>query len=373
MKILHVSNIVSPHQLPLARELRKIVGDGNYIYAAMQLPDKDRQRLGWDCTSSEPWIITPGSNLQDQEAFETYWKDFDVVICGERLFDKMTERVKNGKLCFYMSERWWKPPIGKLRLLHPSFFKMTRKFRKLSESPCFHYLPTGVHAARDIKFISELKDRIWNWGYFTQESYLQPERNKSDKLHVLWAGRMLKWKLVGDIIKAASVLGDKINLTLIGEGPDRLSLEELANNKLIKGAYLFNNFMPVEKIPSIMAVNDVYVLPSSEYEGWGAVVNEAMSVGCVPVVSRGAGAASMIHDGVDGLLFDVGDWKRLSELLILLADNHEYRLELSRNAKQKIEKVWAPAVVAKRFVSVVESLINDVQPPDFSEGPMSRN
>lgn len=373
MKILHVSNIVSPHQLPLAQELRKIVGEDNYVYAAMQLPDKEREKLGWDSKDSESWIISPAKSIQDRKTFEIYWEEFDVVICGERLFDEMAERVKNGKLCFYMSERWWKPPIGRLRMLYPPFYRMVSKFKKLSNSPYFHYLPTGRHASQDIKLISGLNNRLWNWGYFTKSSIYENQRDEDGKLNVMWAGRMLNWKLVSDIIKAISVLSNlNINLKLIGEGPERESLERLASKALINGTYTFTNFLPVEQIPKVMAGNDVYVLSSSEYEGWGAVINEAMSVGCVPVVSRGAGAAAMIENGVDGLLFDVGDWKHLSEILHSLALDSDYCLRLGKNAKLKIDEVWSPAVAAARFVCVARSLINGDEPPAFIDGPMSR-
>ena len=368
-----MSNIVSPHQLPLAQELRKIVGDENYVYAAMQLPDKERQKLGWDSDDAEPWIISPAKSEQDRIAFELYWKEFDVVICGERLFDEMAERVRNGKLCFYMSERWWKPPIGKFRILYPPFYRMVRKFKALSVNSNFHYLPTGEHACKDIKFISDLNKRIWNWGYFTRCNTFDYQKAENGKLNLLWAGRMLKLKLVNDIIKAISVLPkSNISLNLIGEGPERNRLEKLASKYLVDGAYSFNNFLPADQIPQIMANNDVYVLSSSEYEGWGAVINEAMSVGCVPVVSRGAGAAAMIEDGVDGLLFDVGDWRRLSEILHTLSVDTDYRSRLSNNAKIKIEKVWSPAVAAERFVDVAKSLINGDEPPVFLDGPMSR-
>ena len=373
MKILHVSNIVSPHQLPLAHELRRIVGDGNYIYAAMQLPDKERKKLGWDSDDAEPWIISPAKSEQDRIAFELYWKEFDVVICGERLFDEMAERVRSGKLCFYMSERWWKPPIGRLRIFYPPYYRMVKKFKTLSSNPYFHYLPTGRHASKDIQFVSDFNERIWGWGYFTSSNIYDNQKSKNGSLNVIWAGRMLKWKLVRDIIRAISVLpNSNINLKLIGEGPERSSLEKLAGKVLIDGTYSFNNFLPVEKIPQVMAINDVYVLPSSEYEGWGAVINEAMSVGCVPVVSRGAGAAAMIEDGVDGLLFDVGDWRRLSEILYTLSVDTDYRSRLSNNAKIKIEEVWSPAVAAERFVDVAKSLINGDEPPVFLDGPMSR-
>lgn len=377
MKVLLVSNIISPHQLPLANELRSIVGNENFVYAAMKMPDREREKLGWKVESSESWVITPAENSIDHAKFKNYWKEFDVVICGERLFDEMLERVGQGKLCFYMSERWWKPPLGRFRLLSMSFLRMALKFKLLSSSPLFHYLPTGPHAAMDINLISNLDERIWNWGYFTSDTRLRRENQKIPALKVMWAGRMLKWKSVDVIIKAISSQnkGDaEIKLSLIGEGPERKSLEYLAGHKLKPESFTFQNFVPSDQIPKIMADNDVYILSSTDYEGWGAVINEAMSVGCVVVASNGAGAAvAMIEDGVDGFLFDVGDWKHLSKILSKLAENKEYCKQIGINARSKIERLWSPKVGANRFVSVVEALLNDENLPEYVDGPMSRS
>jgi glycosyltransferase involved in cell wall biosynthesis len=377
MKILQVSNIISHHQLPLARELRKIVGDENFVFAAMQAPDQEREKLGWKVESSETWVINPSQNEEDNEFFEACWNNFDVVICGERLFDKMLSRVENGKLCFYMSERWWKPPLGKVRLLAPSFFKMASTFKKLSGNMFFHYLPIGPYAANDIKTVASPKLNIWDWGYFTSFHNLEVGSSNDGTLKILWAGRMLNWKKVDTIIKALSVLNNKdidFKLTLIGEGPERHKLERLARNTLNKKNYEICDFLPADEVTKVMASHDVYVLASTEYEGWGAVVNEAMSVGNAVIASKSTGsAAAVIEDGIDGLLFDSGDWKKLANLLIRLASDREYTAELGDNARAKIEHLWAPQIAAARFVNVASSLIRGETTPLYEQGPMCRS
>ena len=129
MKILQISNIVRHHQLPLARELCKLVGEDNFLFAAMGKPDQNRLKNGWQGEYSEKWIIHPSNSVIDQEKFNHFWADADVVLSGERLISKMQERVDNKKLCFYMSERWWKPPIGIFRLCQPRYLKMFLSFR----------------------------------------------------------------------------------------------------------------------------------------------------------------------------------------------------------------------------------------------------
>src|SRR5690606_17525778 len=116
MKILQVTNIVSHHQLPLARELCKLVGEENFLFAATEDFDQDRLKNGWQGEYLEKWIIHPNNSIEEKEKFDKFWDEADVVLCGERLISNMQARVDSKKLCFYMSERWWKPPVGILRL-----------------------------------------------------------------------------------------------------------------------------------------------------------------------------------------------------------------------------------------------------------------
>ena len=277
-----------------------------------------------------------------------------------------------------MSERWWKPKIGKSRLLHPKFLRMAILFRKISQSHAFHYLPVGPYAAKDITTITNIKSRMWRWGYFTELPTITQnyEKHQSHTLKILWVGRMLDWKRVDTIINALSNLAHNhisFKLTLIGDGPERVRLKEMASTLLDNDSYDFLEPVPASQVPQIMAEHDVYILPSSAYEGWGAVINEAMSCGCVVVASSGAGAAAaMIEDGVNGFMFKPGDWQGLADLLTKIANNPELRQNISNMGQQTIEKTWSPRIVAERFCNVVEALLSNSDVPFYSTGPMSR-
>ena len=55
-----------------------------------------------------------------------------------------------------------------------------------------------------------------------------------------------------------------------------------------------------------MKKHHIYCLTSDKNEGWGAVLNEAMSSGCCPVSSIEAGATPyLVKDGVNGFSFDL--------------------------------------------------------------------
>ena len=62
-----------------------------------------------------------------------------------------------------------------------------------------------------------------------------------------------------------------------------------------------------------MREHDVYVLSSNAYEGWGAVVSEALEEGMLTFGTYEAGSSATILP--ESHLFHAGDWRTLAELL----------------------------------------------------------
>ncbi|MEI6513428.1 MAG: glycosyltransferase family 4 protein [bacterium] len=376
MRILQVTNIISHHQLPLARCLASAPGDDNFRFAVTDPPMVERVKMGWDAEELESWLLSAGENETHRVEFEHWWDDADVVIAGYRNVSRIADRVRRGKLTFYMSERWWKPPIGIARLLHPRFAWMAYRFCRLAQSPLFHYLPMGRYAETDMRRITSFQGRMWDWGYFTDvHNPLPSYRDRDKRLRVIWAGRMLALKRVDTLVQAFSILmqqNPKARLTLIGDGPCRHELERLVQKLKLTGNVDIHSSMPVAQVRNQMRQAHVYVLPSNGYEGWGAVLNEAMSEGCAIVASEAAGAAkTMIRHGENGLLFAPGDYRRLGDMLVQLSRNESERLRLAEAGQKTISEYWSPNIAAERFLAVSDALLSKGVIPNYPTGPMS--
>ena len=377
MRLLHITSIVSPHQMPLARCLVGRLGTDNYRYAVTGPAIPGRTEMGWDCSGQEPWILRVREGELARQMYEKWWMEADVVLCGDRAVGAMENRLKQGNLTLYTSERWWKPPLGMARLADPRFALMALSLRRLSDSPAFHYLPIGSRAASDMRRWANFRDRSWLWGYFTALPLPLPKVAKCHAgLHILWAGRMLEWKRVDVLIKAFGILCRKdetARLTLIGDGPKRQNLEVLARRLGLEGAVEFHSSLPMKEVWQRMQSAHIYVLPSNGYEGWGAVVNEAMGNGCAVVASEAAGAAkTMIQHGENGLLFHQTEWRQLGHLLCQLSADEPLRLRLAQAGQQTIAERWSPKVAAERLLEVCDALLANNATPHFASGPMSR-
>ena len=376
MRVLYVTDIVSPHQLPLSRCLASELGESNFRYAATVPLTDERVKLGWNADEPEPWILRAGENETHRSQLEQWWDKADVVVCGMRRVVRFADRLRDGKLTFYDSERWWKPPIGIARLLHPCFAWMAARFCRLASSPWFHHLPMGVYAAADMDRLTAFHGRMWNWGYFTTlPEPLPPCLGRNETLRVLWVGRMLSWKRVDTLVRAFGLLrrqNPKARLTLIGDGPCREKLERLVRELGIAGDVGFHPSVPVAQVRQQMRDAHVYVLPSNAYEGWGAVLNEAMSEGCAVVASEAAGAAkTMLRHGENGLLFPPGDCTQLGSLLVQLSADEPLRRRLAEAGQRTIVECWSPPVAAQRFLSACDALLSDRPIPIYPGGPMT--
>ena len=127
---------------------------------------------------------------------------------------------------------------------------------------------------------------------------------------VLFASKLQPRKCADHLIHALVQLRKTTSLEpyllVAGDGQERATLEHLARTEGL-GDIRFLGFRNQSELPPLFALADVFVLPS-KHEPWGLIVNEAMAAGCPVIVSSDVGAApDLVHDGVTGYTFPVGD------------------------------------------------------------------
>jgi len=113
-------------------------------------------------------------------------------------------------------------------------------------------------------------------------------------------------KRVPDVIRIFHKVKSEVpaKLLMIGDGPDRQKVEDLARSL---GIYDDIRFLgKQEQISEILSIADLFILPS-ETESFGLSALEAMACN-VPLISTNAGGLPEINvQGVTGFLSDVGD------------------------------------------------------------------
>ena len=347
MRFVFYTNIVSPHQLPLARELIAQLGVENYRYVYQFEMGKERASLGWGGEESAAWCVS-ASSAEGREWLE----NADFLMSGVRDIDLMERRAAKGLRTAYSAERWFKPWAGVLRLVHPSYFRMARRFVRLVKAGSVLCLPMGIWAARDmarlvglfsgdwkcvfrapkLEFASEPMGEIagcpWMrmWGYFVASAEAKPipaqeaDEPRARAVRVLWVGRLLRLKSVSTLFKAvyAANKATPTALTIVGKGVELPRLKrldaKLARKYGVAPLMTYHASVPVAEVRSFMRSHNVYVLASNAYEGWGAVVSEALEEGMEVFGTYEAGSSATVLPKEN--LFHAGDWQTLSELII---------------------------------------------------------
>ncbi|MDR1326178.1 MAG: glycosyltransferase family 4 protein [Treponema sp.] len=371
--ILFVEEVVNYHITVFIAEVLKATNE-EVLLAAGQLDNPRRKGMSF-AALNEPWIFTINS---DKEKFERHFYEADVVVCRmSKYFHLMQKRLEHNKITFYASERWFKPPFGKFRLVHPRKAKLVFQLKKLSSFPLFYYLAQGHYAARDFNFLHICTGRIFNFGYFSPSETSSIEHNSfflPNKIHIFWCGHMVGLKRVDTLLKAfALILKQKkeAQLILVGEGEQKKKIIRLGATLAISDHITILNFQPLDKIKKIMWGSDIYVLPSSGHEGWGTVVNEAMTESCVVIGSNMAGSVrTMIEDGVNGFVFKPGNYRQLAEKLLYLIDNREILEKFKHYSREWIVHNWSPELAAERFLRIVEQIQQGSPVTIYHEGLM---
>ncbi len=166
----------------------------------------------------------------------------------------------------------------------------------------------------------------------------RPPRTADARLQVLCVGRLVAAKGQHILVEAVAQLRDAgraVRLTLVGDGPDRASLEAAVRDRGLAGKVVFAGAVDQDHIRPLYEQADVFALASFA-EGIPVVLMEAMAMEIPCVTTCITGIPELIRDGVDGLLVMPSDVEALAAALARLADDPETRLRLGKQGRQRV-------------------------------------
>jgi N-acetyl-alpha-D-glucosaminyl L-malate synthase BshA len=153
-----------------------------------------------------------------------------------------------------------------------------------------------------------------------------------------------KVKRVDDVIEIFNRLEKEIpaKLVIVGDGPEKKSLEYLCKEKGINEKVLFvGNSQEVDKI---LCFSDLFILPS-EHESFGLVALEAMACG-VPVISSNAGGLPELNiHGQSGYLSNVGNIDEMAKNALKILENSDTHQSFKRKAKENALRFETKSIV----------------------------
>ena len=139
-------------------------------------------------------------------------------------------------------------------------------------------------------------------------------------LRVLFSGRLAWEKRVPALLEAvriASTNGARVELTILGDGPERDRLEREAARLEIQNRVRFAGALPFTEAIKLYEWADCLVLPSTHSEGWPKVIAEAMCNGLICIAVRHGQIPVMLEGR--GVLLDTGSPEEIAAALIQIA------------------------------------------------------
>ncbi len=172
--------------------------------------------------------------------------------------------------------------------------------------------------------------------------------SNGEPLKVIYVGQIIERKRVFDLINAFDLVLENVQLSIFGEGDLKEDLIKVLDN-MGDDRINYGGVLSKEEIIGKMVLSDCLVLPS-EYDGWGAVVNEAMECGLAVIVSSGVRSKSLVKSEY---IFPKGDVEKLAKIINDLALDKNRLQELKVWNRNKI-KSYRPKMLAKFVIDKIK-------------------
>jgi glycosyltransferase involved in cell wall biosynthesis len=141
-------------------------------------------------------------------------------------------------------------------------------------------------------------------------------------------------------------------LLLIGDGPLRTKLEQKASVLGISERVIFAGSQ-IDVTP-YMQVMDIVVLPSSEREGLGIALIEAMALSKPVVATNIGGVPEVVDDGSTGILVQPQESDELAKAINTLLNSPDLTHIMGINGKKKYKKMFTLNYMIKRLETLYE-------------------
>ena len=150
---------------------------------------------------------------------------------------------------------------------------------------------------------------------------------------VVFVSRLVTEKgldVVEDVFRILREKGIRHRALIVGEGPERASLEHALPEAVFAG------HLTGEALATAYASSDIFLFPS-ETETFGNVTLEALSSGLPAVVANATGSKSLVEDGVNGFLAIPRDSPSFLEKVERLVSDRELRARMGASARERAQ------------------------------------
>lgn len=169
----------------------------------------------------------------------------------------------------------------------------------------------------------------------------------------IYVGSLIKRKHLDVVVKAfLNSAEEKDTLTVVGGGPEEMSLKALVKELDGEKKIFFTGRIPREEVLQRMGDAQVFTL-ISHGETYGMVYIEAMLQGCLTIASKGEGFDGIIEDGVNGFICQPGNRAELETVYKRIAS-------MSTEERNRIGQAAIETAIHYSEREVAERYLDDI-------------
>lgn len=188
----------------------------------------------------------------------------------------------------------------------------------------------------------------------------QANGNGNGTTRILFAARLTEQKRPDRFLQALQkIVESRPDLDfrgiIVGDGPLRPRLEELADSLCLRPKYL--EFLgELADLKPAYEKSDLVVL-TSDWEGTPNVLLEAMGRGLPIVATNVGGVPELVRNGENGLLVETDDANSVASSIITLIENPQLRTSMGAFGRQVALEKHSPRRLAERLIAVYEKTL----------------
>lgn len=173
-----------------------------------------------------------------------------------------------------------------------------------------------------------------------------------------FVGRLARQKRVLDLIWMLVLLESlrpDIYLLLVGDGPERESLERFVRELNVESRVIFLGHR--QDIPAILPLLDVFCL-ASDFEGMSNSIMEAMAVGLPVLASDIPPNRELVQEGQTGYLVPVGDRAAYARAAVLLIEDAQLAERLGAAGRQRMADDFSIEKMVAGYAQIYREVIS---------------
>ena len=189
-----------------------------------------------------------------------------------------------------------------------------------------------------------------------------PVPSEFSPLLIGWTGRVDDYiKNVMQIPRIAKELKrrgccDRFQFHIVGSGPDSRRVEAYINKHSLQNEVILHGAVAYETIFEMISSWNVFLFPS-RFEACGFSLLEAMSVGCVPIVSNIRGVFDRIVTDDCGVIVESGRVSDYADAICDLLDNSQKLKEMSCRARERCASHFSVDRMAREYAEYFREIV----------------